>query len=279
MGRFITEDPIKDGSNYYIYCQNNPLTRIDPTGLSWENNVPAEYREDVVARSGDEKAQKRMKDAKDYSDDDEDEDEDNEPKMTEEEKVMAALSDLVNDFMESILESAQTLAMLNSNYKRGSDGPLNFVGADENTTWCNQATYAIAKVTGLSLDIFKNNSSDDINLIDGNDAARNLEANVNNPDLNLVKVDSSVAGNLASIGITVIAASENPNGRGHLSTVSTNQTNATKGNPVIANVGWKNGEMTADKAFNNRSVNYYYDRSQFFNYKPDYEYNIGDSLR
>ncbi|MBI9098828.1 MAG: C40 family peptidase [Spirochaetaceae bacterium] len=33
LGRFITEDPIKDGTNWYIYCSNNPLSFVDPTGL------------------------------------------------------------------------------------------------------------------------------------------------------------------------------------------------------------------------------------------------------
>lgn len=33
IGRFITEDPIQDGTNYYIYCYNNPLKYTDPDGL------------------------------------------------------------------------------------------------------------------------------------------------------------------------------------------------------------------------------------------------------
>ncbi len=33
LGRFITEDPIKDGSNWFIYTSNNPLNFTDPTGL------------------------------------------------------------------------------------------------------------------------------------------------------------------------------------------------------------------------------------------------------
>jgi RHS repeat-associated protein len=33
LGRFITEDPAKDGLNWYAYCFNNPLRYIDPTGL------------------------------------------------------------------------------------------------------------------------------------------------------------------------------------------------------------------------------------------------------
>ena len=32
-GRFITEDPIKDGLNWYVYCGNNPVNLIDPLGL------------------------------------------------------------------------------------------------------------------------------------------------------------------------------------------------------------------------------------------------------
>ena len=35
-GRFITRDPIKDGRNWYGYCDNNPITRVDADGLSWE---------------------------------------------------------------------------------------------------------------------------------------------------------------------------------------------------------------------------------------------------
>ena len=34
LGRFISEDPIKDGLNWYVYVSSNPLRSIDPTGLS-----------------------------------------------------------------------------------------------------------------------------------------------------------------------------------------------------------------------------------------------------
>jgi len=33
LGRFITEDPVKDGSNWFSYVANNPLRYTDPTGL------------------------------------------------------------------------------------------------------------------------------------------------------------------------------------------------------------------------------------------------------
>ena len=31
-GRFISEDPVRDGYNWYVYCKNNPIRYIDPTG-------------------------------------------------------------------------------------------------------------------------------------------------------------------------------------------------------------------------------------------------------
>ena len=33
LGRFTTEDPAKDGLNWYAYCGNNPVMFIDPSGL------------------------------------------------------------------------------------------------------------------------------------------------------------------------------------------------------------------------------------------------------
>lgn len=35
MGRFITEDPVKDGTNWFVYCENDPVNRIDITGKEW----------------------------------------------------------------------------------------------------------------------------------------------------------------------------------------------------------------------------------------------------
>ena len=39
IGRFITEDPAKDGLNWYAYTNNNPLKYADPTGLSSEERL------------------------------------------------------------------------------------------------------------------------------------------------------------------------------------------------------------------------------------------------
>ena len=32
--RFTQEDPINDGTNWYVYCDNNPITNTDPLGLA-----------------------------------------------------------------------------------------------------------------------------------------------------------------------------------------------------------------------------------------------------
>nr|WP_231133562.1 RHS repeat-associated core domain-containing protein [Capillibacterium thermochitinicola] len=34
LGRFISEDPVKDGVNWYTYANNNPLLYVDPLGLA-----------------------------------------------------------------------------------------------------------------------------------------------------------------------------------------------------------------------------------------------------
>jgi len=35
LGRFITEDPARNGMNWFVYCNNNPLSRTDPTELRY----------------------------------------------------------------------------------------------------------------------------------------------------------------------------------------------------------------------------------------------------
>ncbi len=35
LGRFLSSDPAQAGSNWYAYCDNNPLVRLDPTGHTW----------------------------------------------------------------------------------------------------------------------------------------------------------------------------------------------------------------------------------------------------
>ncbi len=39
IGRFISEDPIKDGYNWYVYGNNNPVMYVDPSGENWIYNA------------------------------------------------------------------------------------------------------------------------------------------------------------------------------------------------------------------------------------------------
>ena len=61
IGRFISEDPIKDGTNWYVYCSNNPIAFVDPSGLfdyddrlsiSTEYNKDVKVLQDSLARIG-----------------------------------------------------------------------------------------------------------------------------------------------------------------------------------------------------------------------------------
>ena len=54
-GRFISEDPVKDGNNWYSYCAGNPVKFWDPSGLNrlYKNEIingsemTTDYREDL----------------------------------------------------------------------------------------------------------------------------------------------------------------------------------------------------------------------------------------
>ena len=38
-GRFVSEDPKLQGGNWFLYCDNNPVTRYDSTGRDWVDDV------------------------------------------------------------------------------------------------------------------------------------------------------------------------------------------------------------------------------------------------
>ncbi|MBU5451381.1 RHS repeat-associated core domain-containing protein [Acetivibrio sp. MSJd-27] len=52
-GRFTTEDPAKDGVNWYIYCGNNPVNFRDPTGNWAEDGSDSRFKDNnpVVYRA------------------------------------------------------------------------------------------------------------------------------------------------------------------------------------------------------------------------------------
>lgn len=188
--------------------------------------------------------------------------------------------------MMATLFDAQDEAMYSPKYLRGSTGPCNWAYATARTTWCNQATYAIARKTGFDLNHFRGSSGRNLNDVDANAAARNLRENAQSHDSSLVRLDAEQAMRLASEGYTVVGASENfeidPNtGKrksGHLATLTIYQGLLGGGDPIFANVGWENGFKTESDAFHGREVEYYYDPTQHPD-NHDFNYNIGEPVQ
>ncbi len=55
LGRFTTQDPIRDGMNWYAYCGGDPINLIDLWGLFTESDlnlagVPSQYRDLLIAQ-------------------------------------------------------------------------------------------------------------------------------------------------------------------------------------------------------------------------------------
>ena len=58
-GRFITEDPARDGQNWYTYVSNNPLRFIDPTGMRRVDGDSADDERDRDQRESDQKTKRK----------------------------------------------------------------------------------------------------------------------------------------------------------------------------------------------------------------------------
>ena len=52
-GRFISEDPIRDGLNWYAYCENNPVMFVDPWGLWKEGDEKLPYLVNYIINGAD----------------------------------------------------------------------------------------------------------------------------------------------------------------------------------------------------------------------------------
>ena len=55
VGRFISEDPAEDGLNWYVYCGNNPVMFVDPSGLviTFSGNNSDDFLKYIRQNAGD----------------------------------------------------------------------------------------------------------------------------------------------------------------------------------------------------------------------------------
>ncbi|MBZ0214460.1 MAG: RHS repeat-associated core domain-containing protein, partial [Nitrospirae bacterium] len=50
-GRFVSEDPAMDGGNWFVYCGNQPVSRFDQSGRTWQDAALAVFQLSVVLGS------------------------------------------------------------------------------------------------------------------------------------------------------------------------------------------------------------------------------------
>ncbi len=64
-GRFLTEDPAHDGSNWYVYCDGDPVNRQDASGESWfsdlaKDTLQSQKQAEMAKNKALDEAQKNM---------------------------------------------------------------------------------------------------------------------------------------------------------------------------------------------------------------------------
>ena len=72
IGRFVSEDPAMDGDNWYVYCGNDPINMVDPSGM-WFSEIHEKITSIAAKRVGiteknNENALKGLKDGCTYPD-------------------------------------------------------------------------------------------------------------------------------------------------------------------------------------------------------------------
>ena len=166
------------------------------------------------------------------------------------------------------METAQRLARNAKMYVQGGGGRWALSGS--NLTFCNQATFDTAEALGFnSFSLYAGENRDNVR---ANNAATNLAGAASIGMV--VEVTGEQAQLLANSGYLVIAATNNPEGIGHLATVSpTNSPYNSSEGPLLSNVGLQNRLQSTAASFGQGTyeagnVKFYFDFNQRFSFDP-----------
>ena len=174
------------------------------------------------------------------------------------------------------LRNSQKSVMENKNYKQGAGGPFNLTVSTK-TTWCNQATFEVARKTDPALATAMYNRNDPNGWeTNANAATENLESAANNLTSSIIEVSPENAQKLANLGFTVVGAKKTKNGTGHIATVAPGYDFDKNEGPMMANVGGSDKEgfrrakdAYRDDNYEKGNVKFYFNFLQLFKKEDD----------
>lgn len=228
LGRFISEDPARDGANWFVYCGDNPLRFVDPTGLRFDENetetvtpngeslgTTSDNREGVSSppttpappqTNPDSTAPTPSSRPPQLSDAE---------RLANEEKARQ-LRDTINSVIDPNGEYPQyqegypTVDQIATSYPA-------YPGLTDNT-WCQAAANEILTQCGYDTSMLMNKGG--IDYTNANGMALNAISASANPNSGVIKVTAEVAQGLADQGIGVLVIAFNLGGHGHAGVVA-----------------------------------------------------------
>lgn len=232
---FTTIDPIRDGNNWFVYVNNDPVNYVDLWGLdtsdiTFPSNAFYINRPDPFSGGG----------------------------------IWSGAENAgLNTSARNIIAS-QDAAMINPDYQEGTGGPFHNPNVPSDTTWCNQAQFDVARQNSPGLATAMYGTDPNGYNTTATTATTNLANAAANPTSPITEVTPQQAQNLANQGYLVAAA-----GAGHLSSVRPGETYDEENGPTLSNIGPANftGVETTANAFGqttygNGGVHFYYDTNQ-----------------
>ena len=241
-GRFINEDPARDGLNWYVYCLNNPLVRIDPTGM-----FDFKFRKQ---ESGDTQTNGNLSG------------EENNNINLFQMSISGSYPLMINGLME-----IQNFVLAAEIYQEGAGGNFNNYKPEDKKTFCNQSSFDVGDNTGFHMSyVYGNEWRYDVS---ATEAYENLKTASLNEESSIREINSLSAQRFANKGFTIFAAADDT---GHISTVRPDFNNTFVNvllyGPTLANVGEakytgiKSTNTAFGKHFRENHVHYFMDINQ-----------------